>query len=102
MAGSIGLSLKESNQDVINGVISQIQQGHLNCAVNGTLTVSAGSTVFAAPTCTAASAILACPLTADAAAALATMVFTPADGQFTVTHANNAQNDRTFIFIILG
>jgi hypothetical protein len=39
------------------------------------------------------------PMTANAAAALATTYIVPAKGQFVITHANNAQADKTFRYV---
>jgi len=100
--GSIAFSLKEKNPDIINQTIAQLQQGHLNCVVVGTLTPSATSSTFTAVTCMTTSAIVSCPLTADAANDYALLWFTPGQGQFTVNHASNARVDRTHAFIIIG
>jgi hypothetical protein len=72
-----------------------------------TLTASAASTVVTDEKCTTGSVILFDPLTANAAAELygATMYVTAANrrnGTFTIIHANNAQTDRDFRFMILG
>lgn len=102
--GSVTVSNKETRPILYNEVPRQIQQGHLNCVVQGTLTANVGSTTFRAPTCNSNSAILPSPVTAHAAAEIAagTMYFTRAHGQFTVNHANNAQVDRTFVFVVIG
>jgi hypothetical protein len=85
--------------------VRQLTEGRSNAA--GTLTLAAGATatVVAAPNCAAGSAVFLFPATANAAAALATTYVATANvgkGQFTVTHANNAQTDRTFFFVCLG
>jgi hypothetical protein len=47
--------------------------------------------------------ILLSPTTANAAAALATTyVSAVTQGSFTLTHANNAQTDKTFGYVALG
>ncbi len=53
--------------------------------------------------CGAGSQVFLAAKTANAAAALATSyVSAVANGAFTITHANNAQIDRTFGFACLG
>lgn len=101
-SGSPALSSRETKQSIINEIIRQLQQGHLNCVVQATLNASATSTTVTAPTCTTGSAIVACPLTADAANDMALMWFQPGNGSFVINHANNARVDRTFAFIIIG
>lgn len=102
--GSITISNREDRPVIYTEATRQAQQGHLNCTVKGTLTPNASSTTFVAQTCSNNSAILPCPLTADAAAALASgaLWFVPAPRQFTVNHPNNAQVDKTFVFVIIG
>ncbi len=70
-----------------------------------TLTASVASTVVTDQRCTTGSVILFDPTTANAATELygATMyVGTRRKGSFTITHANNAQTDRTFRYIVVG
>jgi hypothetical protein len=85
--------------------VRQLTEGRSNAV--GTLTLAAGatSTGVTAPNCAAGSAVFLFPATADAAAAAATTYVANANvskGQFIVTHANNAQTDRTFFFVCLG
>lgn len=100
--GSYAISNREDNLDTRNLLISQLQQGHLNCLVTGTLNANATSTTITAPTCTANSGIFACPVTAHAANDIPLMSYAPASGQFVITHASNARVDRSFVFVILG
>ena len=72
-----------------------------------TLTDSAASTAVTDEKCTTGSVILFDPMTANAAAEIygASMYVTAANrrnGTFTITHANNAQTDRTFRYTIVG
>lgn len=72
-----------------------------------TLTASAASTTVTPTMTTASSLIFFDPLTANAAAELAagTMYVATAGrtaGQFVITHANNAQVDRSFRWAAVG
>ena len=76
---------------------------------NGTVTLRASqtTTVVTDRNVGKDSVILFMPLTANAATELygATMLVTdiaPLTNQFTITHANNAQTDRNFKYIVLG
>lgn len=99
------LSLKEKNQDVINQAVAQLQQGRDNATGTVTLTAGAASTVVKAPNCSPSSGVFLFPQTANAAAAVAT-TYIPASavgkGQFTITHANNAQVDKIFFYRVSG
>jgi hypothetical protein len=70
-----------------------------------TLTANAASTAVTDNRVIKNSAVVFTPLTANAAAAIGTTYVAEADyatGSFTITHANNAQTDRTFRYIILS
>lgn len=72
-----------------------------------TLTENVASSTLTDARLTTGSVILFDPLTANAATELygATMYVTSANrmnGSFTITHANNAQTDRTFRYTIMG
>lgn len=76
-----------------------IMQGRLNDKGTVTLTASAATTVVSDRRVGPNSVITFMPTTANAAAEIGngTMyVSARSDGTFTVTHANNAQTDRTF------
>ncbi len=79
-------------------------QGRLDCTFSLTLTANAASTTIIDSRISLSTAVLAMPTTANAAAEIGngTMYFTPTAGQCVVTHANNAQADRTFTIAILG
>lgn len=96
--------LRRDEQDLLKIVsaIQELTQGRSNATGSFTITASATSTVVAAPNCAAGSVVLISPRTANAAAALATTYMAASNGSFTVTHANNAQTDRTFGFVCLG
>ena len=68
-----------------------------------TLTASQTTTTLSNPLIGASSWIGFMPTTANAAAATANLyVSARSDGSATLTHANNAQVDRTFVYIIFG
>jgi hypothetical protein len=79
--------------------------GKLNCTGMATLTPGAGSTTITDARVSANSVILLSPLTAHAAAELSAgtlYMSARAAGSFTIQHANNAQNDRSFGYAIIG
>ncbi len=85
----------------------QARHGHLECTAEITLAINSATTVFADIRLSNQSWIGFDPLTANAAAELygGTMYVLEANRgtqTCTITHANNAQADRTFIVSILG
>lgn len=84
--------------------LSTAIQGRLDCTFSLTLTDNADSTTIIDSRISLSTAVLVMPATAHAAAEIGngTMYFTPAAGQCIVTHANNAETDRTFTVAILG
>lgn len=91
--------------DTVNNLID----GKVETNSTVTLTASQTSTVVTDYRIGKDSVILFMPLTANAATELygATMYVTaanidPRSNQFTITHANNAQTDRTFRYVLLG
>lgn len=99
------LSPDEKDQRKVNTAINQLAQGRSNAAGTVTLAVSAASTTVAAQNCGTGSVVLYSPLTAHAAAEIGNgtiFVSAVAKGSFTLTHANNTQNDRTFGWVALG
>lgn len=88
-------------------VLQQIRSGKLEVVGELTLTAGAASTAVTDIRVSPQSVIVWHPRTANAAAELAagTMYVTDANmgsGSMVVTHANNAQVDRTFRFAVLG
>jgi hypothetical protein len=99
------LSPAESEPYRIVNAIRQLAAGRSNATGSLTLAANAASTTIAAPNCAAASQVFLFPKTAHAAAELAggaCYVSAVANASFTVTHANNAQTDRTFAYACLG
>lgn len=85
--------------------LQALAAGRSNAGVSVTLAANAASTVVAAENCGEDSAPLPIATSANAAAELGngTMyVSSVGRGTFTITHANNAQTDRTFLFVCLG
>lgn len=97
------VSTNETDPTKINRAIQQLEQGRLNAGGSFTLRTANTTTTVTAPNCGARSQVLLSARTANAAAALATTyVSAVGNGSFTVTHASNAQADRTFGFACLG
>ena len=102
MAGTMP-SLAETDRTKILQSIRELFQGRSNAVGQVTLTANAASTVVTALNIGSGSRPQLTPKTANAAAALATTyVATVTVGSFTITHANNAQADKTFHWICLG
>jgi hypothetical protein len=90
-------------------VVNGLMQGKSNNYGSVTLTANAASTtVTEAPNrISSTSVILFMPTTANAASEIGagTMYVSstsPANNTFTIAHANNAQTDRTYRYIIVG
>jgi LDH2 family malate/lactate/ureidoglycolate dehydrogenase len=90
-------------------VVNQAMQGKANNTGTVTLTAnSATTTVTEAPNRIGdATVILFMPTTANAATefgagSLYVSARSVANNTFTITHANNAQNDRTFNYVLVG
>lgn len=85
--------------ETVNGAM----RGKTNNTLSITLAAGAATTVVTDERITANSCIPLAPLTANAAGALATTYWSAlANGTGTLTHANNAQADRTFCAAIIG
>lgn len=85
--------------------IQQLAQGRSNAVVTATLRANNTTTTVTAPNCGAGSAPLPVATTANAAAELGNgtmFISSVSPGSFVVTHANNSQADRTFMFVCLG
>lgn len=100
-------TLSPAEKDIfkIVATIIQLVQGRNNAVGTVTLTANATTTVVAAVNCATGSAPLLTPLTAHASAEDAAggrYVSTIANGSFTVTHASNAQTDRTYAWAAIG
>jgi hypothetical protein len=99
------LSPSETQPHRLVNAIRQLMQGRSNAAGSLTLAAGAASTTVTAPNCAPTAQVFLFPKTAHAAAELAAgtcWVSAVAGGAFTITHANNAQADRTFAYVCLG
>ncbi len=87
--------------------LQRVFRGKHRVASHNAVTLEAGgtTTTLADELITAESVIALMPMTANAAAALASTFVLAADitpGQAVITHANNAQTDRTFRYSVHG
>lgn len=88
-------------------VVNRTLQGKTNNHATVTLDTSTTTTTVTDERVTFQSKIYFDPMTANAATELygATMYVLEANrqnGEFTITHANNAQSDRTFGYVVVG
>lgn len=83
--------------------VRELWEGRGHSAGSVTLTAGATTTTVTAANCGPNSKVFLEPTTANAAAARAsTYISATATGSFTITHANNAQTDRTFSYAFKG
>jgi hypothetical protein len=95
----------ETNQRRINTAINKIIEGRTDNYGSVTLTASTAQTVItpSGAQISENSAVFLTPRTANAAAAISTTyVSAVANGTFTLSHASNAQTDRTFDYAWIG
>lgn len=86
-------------------VVNLLVDGKINAAGEVTLSASTASTTVTDYRVGSESVIVFTPTTANAAAeqGAGTMYLSARSKQsFTITHANNAQTDRTFIYLVIG
>lgn len=84
-------------------VVNSLRDGKINSTASVTLTANAATTVVTDLRAGPDSVILFMPTTSNAATALAGLyVSTRGKQTFTLAHANNAQTDRTFAYVVLG
>ena len=103
--GFPGLPVAGADARQIAAVVNRVVQGKLNCVGSVILAANAASTSLSDARVTAASVILLMPTSANAAVELGngTLFVSARDkGSFTLTHANNAQTDRAFAFVVIG
>ena len=97
------LALDEANQLIINQAVRELIQGRTNAVGNATVTLRTGQTTTTVNDrlCGSGSMIDLMPTTANAAAALGTTyVSARSQFSFTLTHINNAQADRAFVYAV--
>lgn len=98
---------KNTNEQKLIDTVNQLILGNANNTGEVTLTENATTTTVKNSRINANTFIDFMPLTANAASekAAGTMYITSANiksGEFTITHANNAQTDRTFRYLHVG
>ena len=99
------LPSEATNPREVSQVVNNILEGKLNSTGSFTCTASAATTAVTDFRAGKESVILLMPTTANAASELGAgtiFVSTRAKQSFTVTHANNAQTDRTFDYVVIG
>ena len=85
--------------------LQQLASGRSNATGSVTLTASAASTTVTNANCASGSTPHLTATTANAAAEFKNgtiYVGTVSNGSFVITHANNSQTDRTFLYAVLG
>jgi hypothetical protein len=90
---------------MVADAVRALGDGRSNAVGNVTLSTSSASTVLSDPRIGKDSTIALMPRTANAAAEFGNgtlYVGTVSDGSATITHANNAQSDRSFRYAIQG
>ena len=96
---------RETDPTKLNQAIRDLYAGRSNAVGECTLTASQATTDVTAANCGLESKVFLFPTTANAAAEIGAggcYISTIARGQFTITHANNAQSDRTFFWLAIG
>lgn len=89
----------------ITAVLNSILLGKTNNTKTVTLTANAASTTITDARIGVDTVLLLMPQTANAAAALATTYVSATgrvNGSVTISHANNAQTDKTFSVVLVG
>ena len=85
--------------------LQQLAAGRSNAVGSVTLAASEDSTTVTTDNCAAGSTPILTPKTAHAAAEIGNgtlYISEVANKSFTISHANNSQTDRTFLYAILG
>lgn len=84
-------------------VIELISSGKINVTGEITLDANSSSTVFTNQLLGVGSVVNFMPVTANAAAVISSVYISDrANGEFTITHANDANTDKIFRFSIIG
>lgn len=88
-------------------IINRMQVGRSNCTTSVTLTANVASTTVTDERIAYNSVILLMPKTANASAEIGNGTIYISDtgrvnGSVVITHANNAQSDRSFGLVIIG
>lgn len=84
-------------------VLNRHDNGELSNVFEGTLRASQTTSTFKFHAIKKGSAVIAVPMTANAAGALSGLYQSAVEnGEVTLTHASNAQTDKTFRFVVFG
>lgn len=100
-----GIGTDEKDPRRFAMAIQQLSAGRSNAVVKVTLAANANHTVVDFDNVSDGTAPIPVPRTAHAAAELAAgtlYISAVTRRQFTVSHANNAQTDRDFLFVCIG
>lgn len=96
---------RETDLEKLITSIRELASGRSNAHGEFTLDANETSTTVTAVTCGKDATVLLQPTTANAAAEIGNgtiYIGTVSNGSFVVTHANNAQTDRTFRYAAIG
>lgn len=88
--------MNDAQGDQLSRDVFDLLQGSLSAVGEVTLTAGTTTTTVTHRGVSTNSVIALMALTANAAAEGISKLITPTKGQFVITHANNAQTDRTF------
>lgn len=103
MSEFITVTASEKDTRSIVAVLQNAMRGKLNCTTTKTLTASSATTTITDTRIGPESVLLFMPTTANAATGLTALyVSARGNGTATLTHANNAQVDRTYAIAIIG
>ena len=104
MSGNVPIPTEKDPYKIARA-IRELFEGRSNAVGSFTLAANAASTTVTAANCGSGCTVLVFPKTANAATEVGngTMyIATVNNGTFVVTHANNAQTDRTFRYAAFG
>jgi hypothetical protein len=104
MSGNVPIPTEQDPYKIVRAV-RELFEGRSNAVGKLTLTANATSTTVTAANCGIGSTVLLTPTSAHAAAEFGNgtiYVSAVANGSFTLTHANNSQTDRTFLYAAFG
>jgi hypothetical protein len=104
MSGTI-VHLAEKDPLKQNQAIRDLFAGRSNAVGTVTLRANQSTTTVTAINCGAGSRVFLMPTTANASAEFGNgtiRISSVGQGAFTITHANNAQTDRTFFWLAMG
>lgn len=100
------LPLTGATERQVHQAVRELIEGRSNAVGTVTLTANATTTTVERSTVNRNAVVMLQPQTANAAAELgagtAYWSVSADGGAFTITHANNAQTDRTFGYLVIG